>query len=975
MSGATVNKSSHPARFWLSPASLAQLLAGLVAGIWLSRQGEWGADWQSRSSAGLGAQESGAHGWAAFMTLSDNLLLAALLLCWLMVAGVLAANPSRAFAHPAPDAGSRRFRLGALSLRLSTALGVGLVIGLHQQPLVMAEALTRQELWLEGRVEQVNRALPTPDDSVRLVLRVSRCDLFQPTEVPGADAGRQAACQRLLDQRVQLRRYWPRKLPRDVATREALATPWQAGERWRMVVRLVPPHGVSNPAFGRSASPAEFDRVAWLWREGIVATGYVRQLSLAQRLAPPGGLAALRLHAEQALWQRCGEGEGEDKGGGEALVDWPGSPCRWLAALTLGKVSALTHDDWDTLNATGLTHLAVVSGLHVGLMASLVVGLSFGVLRLWRPGGWRFSVAPWWLACLAAWSFALLAGLAPPALRAALIVTVGLWMASGRSGLGVWQVWMLALILVLGLDPLALWRPGTWLSFIAVAVLLLAWQGRSRPRGMRGWCLATLRSQWLLTLVMGAALLLSRGQLSWLSLPMNLVMAPLVTLLIVPLGMLGWGLAGLEQLLLSTGLVPSRLTGMLADGVFSGGLWQLLAQGMAQTMDSLSSLASTQGRWPQSPMAAGLSDATPSALILTLALMALLGAWLAEGVPGLDGRLKRLCGSVALCWGLSLAALALPWSPAALATVGRDAGTRATEAASFSPRAPALSLTVHDVGQGLALSLHSHLASSASDSTGASRQVPRHWRYDLGAASRNASARLPGAMPVAGEPIGVIMSHGDGDHAGGLQALSAEEIAALWVPAGQRARLEHQVSWLDEVAMRECVAGRSITLGELQGHPVRLEMLWPPAGLKTRRDNAHSCVVLIAHGARPLALLAGDIGQQQERELQATLRQRLAGRGLPLLVVAHHGSRSSSGDAWLESLAARHAIVSAGRYNPHGHPHPDVVERLARHVECLWHVGLDGALHWEWSPQGERLQPARRAGGIGVRCLGVKSAE
>ena len=90
MSGATVNKSSHPARFWLSPASLAQLLAGLVAGIWLSRQGEWGADWQSRSSAGLGAQESGAHGWAAFMTLSDNLLLAALLLCWLMVAGVLA---------------------------------------------------------------------------------------------------------------------------------------------------------------------------------------------------------------------------------------------------------------------------------------------------------------------------------------------------------------------------------------------------------------------------------------------------------------------------------------------------------------------------------------------------------------------------------------------------------------------------------------------------------------------------------------------------------------------------------------------------------------------------------------------------------------------------------------------------------------------------------------------------------------------
>ena len=114
---------------------------------------------------------------------------------------------------------------------------------------------------------------------------------------------------------------------------------------------------------------------------------------------------------------------------------------------------------------------------------------------------------------------------------------------------------------------------------------------------------------------------------------------------------------------------------MLADGVFSGGLWQLLAQGMAQTMEILSSLALTQGRWPQVPMAAGLSGATPSALILTLAAMALLCAWLAEGVPGLDGRLKRLCGSVALCWGLSLAALTLPWSPTAQATAGRDAGT------------------------------------------------------------------------------------------------------------------------------------------------------------------------------------------------------------------------------------------------------------------------------------------------------------
>lgn len=57
-------------------------------------------------------------------------------------------------------------------------------------------------------------------------------------------------------------------------------TALRAGERWHMTLRLRPPRGFSNPH--------SFDYGAWLWREGIHATGYVRQIPEPERLAPAG---------------------------------------------------------------------------------------------------------------------------------------------------------------------------------------------------------------------------------------------------------------------------------------------------------------------------------------------------------------------------------------------------------------------------------------------------------------------------------------------------------------------------------------------------------------------------------------------------------------------------------------------------------------------------------------------------------------
>lgn len=287
----------------------------------------------------------------------------------------------------------------------------------------------------------------------------------------------------------------------------------QPGERWSFVTRLREPLGFANPD--------TFDYGAWLWREGIQALGYVRDES-PRRLA--GAAFSVRRVALGQLDEMALSARGK----------------RWLAALTLGAGDRLDDEDWQLLNATGTTHLMVISGLHVGLVAALVLWLLRRLARWLQPLSWRMTVWPWIGAGVAAFAYAGLAGFEPPATRAAIMTAIGLWAASGRHAPGWWQAWWLALGLIVICDPLAPWRPGLWLSFVAVAVLIMAWSGRPRPTGWRGWVIALLRSQWLLAPFMAAAVLLAFGRLSPLAPLVNLFAVPLVGSVMVPLGFVGW---------------------------------------------------------------------------------------------------------------------------------------------------------------------------------------------------------------------------------------------------------------------------------------------------------------------------------------------------------------------------------------------------------------------------------------------------
>ncbi len=120
---------------------------------------------------------------------------------------------------------------------------------------------------------------------------------------------------------------------------------------------------------------------------------------------------------------------------------------------------------------------------------------------------------------------------------------------------------------------------------------------------------------------------------------------------------------------------------------------------------------------------------------------------------------------------------------------------------------------------------------------------------------------------------------------------------------------------------------------------VRFTVLHPDTSwAEWRVDLNEDSVVLLVEYRGFRALFPGDGGLHAE--------SRLAGRvgRVDLLKVGHHGSRSASGEAWLDELQPDAAIISLGRGNRYGHPHAEVIDRLTRHGIGIWRTDQLGTI-------------------------------
>ena len=524
----------------------------------------------------------------------------------------------------------------------------------------------------------------------------------------------------------------------------------------------------------------------------------------------PGRLAATRAEIVRAI---------------DNLTAWPRVRAT-LAALVVGNGAAIRPDDWARLQRLGLSHVWVISGLHIGLVFAgvwwLVQRLLSATVIAGTPSALWFSAG---LSLSAAAGYSALAGFAVPTQRAVVMLATLMlarllgWRARGRDAL------LLALALIVANNAHAVLGRSLWMSAGATAVLL--WLARHQPAAvtpsllLRLW--QALRLQALLVLLMAPLSLFWFGQLSLLTVVNNLLFVPIMGLLIIPLGLLG-------------------AVGSVVSPVLSKPPWAL------------------------------------AAALLTMLL------------PLLDNIDDRYGSSGVLRANLTLPSLR---------------------------RSPA-ELSVLDVGQGLAVMW---------------REGDRALLFDTGASAPEGFSQadkviLPFVSHAGVEKLEtLVLSHADNDHSGGgAQLRQRLEIDQQLGFEGQPCRPGWQWHWRD---------GSRFTV--LNG------------ALGGRADNPGSCVLLIEYRGWRF-LITGDVDKTRERSLVRYWREQLRA---DVLVVAHHGSDTSSSSTFLKWVDPSWSVISAARASRFGHPASAVVERLAQQGTVLLSTAEFGAIGFRVTRDGD----------------------
>jgi competence protein ComEC len=724
--------------------------------------------------------------------------------------------------------------------------------------------------------------------------------------------------------------YFPRTLELSWIDQKASPPLLEPGARWRLTVRLKRVHGNANPGVR--------DAEAALLARNVRATGYVNTLATPRRLGGfAGGLGVGVDRWRAALRERV------DK----VLADAPHRGI--VAALAIGAQDEVSAADWALMRSTGTSHLVAISGLHIGFVAGLAGWLAGA---LWRRSGFVGRNWPLWIPAqkvavlagvLFAALYAALAGFNVPAQRA-------LWMAgvaalafvSGRTvAPSVVLAWALGLVLLL--DPWAVVSAGFWLSFCAVAAILYALSGRPRvrepsrrdaaheaaelrfaPDRNEGGVRTPPQSGTSVAQRFNAA---SRARLrafidglrgaAHAQLAITIALAPLTVFWFSQIPLIGPLANAFAIPWVSLLVTPAVLAGIVVPAPLDAYAFQAahaLLEWLMTALRMMTGPAWTLWRLPQ-----------PGNWALAAAASGVLWCLAPSGWP--------------LRWAAPLTWLPLLLPPPS----GPVPGT--------------FRLTALDIGQGSSILVetthHTLLfdAGPGAESTHAGERVVVPYLQANGIYTLDT----------------MVISHADSDHSGGapavLDGVQVRQLLAALAPSNglwSKARASGAQTL-------PCAAGQ-----HWQWDGVEFSMLWPDPGPLQGKPNAQCCVLRVSiagQGTQPgravaqapaasettaraaasaavstpalTALLAADIEAPVERILLTRDRDALRAQ---ILIVPHHGSKTSSTEPFLDSVEPLIAVFQVGYRNRFHHPNPGVFERyLARHIE-LTRSDEDGAV-------------------------------
>ena len=291
-----------------------------------------------------------------------------------------------------------------------------------------------------------------------------------------------------------------------------------AGDKWQLLVRLKRPHGVLNPG--------GFDSEKHLLVHHIRATGYVFNTELNRVLASNlryYPLARLRQYLINRMDQVLTSNELSSV----------------IIAFVTGAEDRITQQQWRVMRDTGTSYLVAISGLHIGLVASLIF---IFVQFLWKfssrlPLHLPAREAGVIAGLVVGFIYAAVSGFSIPTQRALVMLVMFSFVILLRRYTQSWNAWLWSLFLVLIINPLAVLTIGFWLSFVAVAAIIYVSSGRIRQKT------SYLRKFWRMQLTVTIALLpltlLFFQQFSLITIIANMIAMPAVCLVIVPLSLFG----------------------------------------------------------------------------------------------------------------------------------------------------------------------------------------------------------------------------------------------------------------------------------------------------------------------------------------------------------------------------------------------------------------------------------------------------
>jgi competence protein ComEC len=645
-----------------------------------------------------------------------------------------------------------------------------------------------------------------------------------------------------------------------------------------------------------------------------------------------------------------------------------------LAAALLGNRYFLDRTTAQTFREGGTFHLLVISGLHVVLIAGVLMWLT----RWLRRERWlQFG-----LITLFLWGYGLMVGAQPSIMRAVVMITVALvGQLLYRTALGANTLAAAALVL-LAWQPRDLFNPGFQLSFLTVAAIVLLaapvyehlrqvgiWQPNATtpypPRMARVllWLAELLfwnerefrremteaRIRYRLDKAR-AARWLNRSRLQW---PLAWIVATIFTTTCVQVALLPLMIVHFHRFSIVSPLT-NVVEGVLVFALMLAGAGQLLlysfsvwlAVKLSPLVNWLGALTVKAGQLPLTwPLASvRMPDWGPGAawvygtfFALILLLVVLVHVWhpLRKGdEPGAEWR--RTSGQMVSIFAVSTIVV-LSWLLIAHPFPHQFARGR-------------LSVTFLDVGQGDAIFINFPQGQTMLLDSGGrlgyaiepgefelSEEVFLEDRIGVGEA-----AVLPFLWQLGLKRLDFIAAtHGDSDHTEAFVEI-VQAMAVGQALAGSVPRVDEKPDLFTRAVRERGLPLRLLKRGEVMNlDGVKLEVLAPFADASELKpsDNNASLVLRLTLGQR-VFLLTGDIEKETEARLVATGELLKA----DVLKVAHHGSRTSTTAEFLARVQPQHAIISAGNPSPFGHPHPEVLARLQAAGAQLWQTSQCGAI-------------------------------